>query len=267
VRICLGQLPDAQRQVVYLTFFEDLPLSGNRARPGNPGGNGEDTHVPCTQDPGPVSGRTGRAAVNHRESRRRPKGRHRRITDRDHPCKLHPNIIPASSCPGWPTVRWKARSALQVERHVDRLCPMPIRAGAPENPAQHTAGTAADRCRRTGPAAPAAQTCARNPGARPRWLLPAAMAAGLVIAVQAVLLMQMSPVETLYAPAVRTGDGRVSSCRWSSRRMPARWNCAPRCMRSAPVSSTAPAPLVCIASRWSPGGICNRRWKRTAGPY
>jgi RNA polymerase sigma-70 factor (ECF subfamily) len=25
VRICLGQLPDAQRQVVYLTFFEDLP--------------------------------------------------------------------------------------------------------------------------------------------------------------------------------------------------------------------------------------------------
>lgn len=40
----------------------------------------------------------------------------------------------------------------------------------------------------------------KQPGARPRWLLPAAMAAGLVIAVQAVMLMQTSPVETVYAP-------------------------------------------------------------------
>lgn len=40
----------------------------------------------------------------------------------------------------------------------------------------------------------------REPRARPRWLLPAAMAAGLVIAVQAVLLMQTSPVEMVYAP-------------------------------------------------------------------
>lgn len=40
----------------------------------------------------------------------------------------------------------------------------------------------------------------RHTRARPRWLLPAAMAAGLVIAVQAVMLMQLSPVETRYAP-------------------------------------------------------------------
>jgi anti-sigma factor RsiW len=49
----------------------------------------------------------------------------------------------------------------------------------------------------------------KEPGARPRWLLPAAMAAGLVIAVQTVMLMQTGPVETVYAPLSGPATGEV----------------------------------------------------------
>lgn len=40
----------------------------------------------------------------------------------------------------------------------------------------------------------------QRPAARPRWLLPVALAAGLVIALQAGLLIQMHTNETVYAP-------------------------------------------------------------------
>ncbi len=49
----------------------------------------------------------------------------------------------------------------------------------------------------------------KRPGSAPRWWLPAALAASLVIGVQTVMLLQRAPEESLYAPlsGPRVGEG------------------------------------------------------------
>lgn len=51
----------------------------------------------------------------------------------------------------------------------------------------------------------------RQSVSRPRWLLPAALAASLVIAVQAVMLLQSGPQEPVYAPlsGPAAGEGQL----------------------------------------------------------